>query len=108
MTLRTLITHVNIYFMKSRDEQYLKKQIENLFLKNRFFLDKLNQYICLTQAFRSRGRRNGRQPPPPLPLPKKSSLLTCPFLLMSPLNVVFLKEVTKNVDGNQQAKLRAS
>ena len=31
-----------------------------------------------------------------------------PFLLMSPLNVLFLKEVTKNVHENQQAKSRAS
>ena len=31
-----------------------------------------------------------------------------PFLLMSPLNVLFLKEETKNVLENQQAKSRAS
>ena len=31
-----------------------------------------------------------------------------PFLLMNPLNVLFLKEVTKNVNENQQAKSRAS
>ena len=34
----------------------------------------------------------------------QSSLLMCPFLLMSSLNVRFLKEVTKNVHENQQAK----
>ena len=37
-----------------------------------------------------------------------SSLLICPFLLMSPLNVFYLKEVAKNVHENQQAKSRAS
>ena len=45
----------------------------------------------------------GRQP-----LTPKSSLLMCPFLLMSPLNVVFLKEVTKNIYENQQTKSRAN
>ena len=30
-------------------------------------------------------------------VPPKSSLLMYPFLLISPLNVLFLKEVTKNV-----------
>ena len=38
----------------------------------------------------------------------QSSLLMCPFLLMSSLNVLFLKEVTKNVHENQQAESRAS
>ena len=42
---------------------------------------------------------NAPQLPPP-----QSSLLMCPFLLMSPLNVVFLEEVIKNVHENQQAK----
>ena len=36
------------------------------------------------------------------------SPLMCPFLLMNPLNVLFLKEVTKYVHENQQAKPRAS
>ena len=40
--------------------------------------------------------------------PSQSSLLRCPFLPMSPLNVLFLKEATKNVHENQQAKSRAS
>ena len=40
--------------------------------------------------------------------PPQSSLLMCPFLLISPLNVVFLKKVTKNIDENQQVKSRAS
>ena len=31
-----------------------------------------------------------------------------PFLLMSPLNVLFLKEVTKHVHENQQVKSQAS
>ena len=39
---------------------------------------------------------------------EQSSLLMCPFLLMSPLNVLYLKEVTNNVHENQQAKSRAS
>ena len=30
-----------------------------------------------------------------------------PFLLMSPLNVLFLKEVTNSIHENQQAKSRA-
>ena len=37
-----------------------------------------------------------------------NSLLICPFLLMSPLNVFYLKEVAKNAHENQQAKSRAS
>ena len=37
-----------------------------------------------------------------------TSEVKLPFLLMSPLNVLFLKEVTKNVHENQQAKSRAS
>ena len=32
----------------------------------------------------------------------------CAFFVDEPLNVLFLKEVTKNVHGNQQAKLRVS
>ena len=36
--------------------------------------------------------------------PAQSSLLMCPFLLMSPLIMLFLKEVAKNVYENQQAK----
>ena len=44
---------------------------------------------------RAEGQK-GHQLPPPTP-PKKSFLLMCPFLLMSPLNVLFLKEVTENV-----------
>ena len=44
------------------------------------------------------GGQRGRQPPPP----SKSSLL------MSPLNVLFLKKVTQNVHENQQLKSRAS
>ena len=40
--------------------------------------------------------------------PSQSSLLMCSFLLRSPLNVLFLKEVHKNVHENQQAKSGAS
>ena len=47
-----------------------------------------------------RGGRGGVSPP--------KDLLMYPFLLMSPLNVLFLKDVTKNIDENQQAKSRAS
>ena len=36
------------------------------------------------------------------------TLLIGPFLLMSPFNVLFYKEVTENVHENQQAKSRAS
>ena len=42
------------------------------------------------------------------PPPKKISLLMLPFLLMSPINVLFSKEVTKNVHENQKAKSLAS
>ena len=45
---------------------------------------------------------SGAPPPPP-----QSCLLMCPFLMMSYLNVLFLKIVTKNVHENQQAKSRA-
>ena len=45
--------------------------------------------------------------PPPPPAPQKFSG-DVSFLLMSPLNVLFLKEVTKNVHENQQAKSRTS
>ena len=38
----------------------------------------------------------------------QSSLLMCSFLLRSPLNVLFLKEVPKNVHENQQEKSGAS
>ena len=38
------------------------------------------------------------------PTPAQSSLLMCPFLLMNPLIMLFLKEVAKNVYENQQAK----
>ena len=40
--------------------------------------------------------------------PSQSSLLMCPLLLLSPLNILFLKDVTKNVHEYQQAKSRAS
>ena len=33
----------------------------------------------------------------------QSSLLMCPFLLISPLNMLFLKKVTENVHENQEA-----
>ena len=41
--------------------------------------------------------------------PPKNVICWCaPFLLMSPLNVLFLKKVTKDVHKNQQAKSRTS
>ena len=33
----------------------------------------------------------------------QSSLLMCPFLLISPLNMLFPKKVTENVHENQEA-----
>ena len=57
----------------------------------------------LSQALWSRRARGGVAP-----LPLESFLLMCPFLLMSPFNVLFLKEVTKIVHENQQAKSQAS
>ena len=51
------------------------------------------------------GGRGGVSTPSP---PKKKFSVDAPFLLMSPSNVFFLKEVTKNVLENQQAKSRAS
>ena len=38
--------------------------------------------------------QEGASPPPPI---LQSSMLMCPFLLVIPLNVLFLKEVTNNV-----------
>ena len=38
----------------------------------------------------------------------QSSLLMCPYFLMSSLNVLFLKEVPKNAHERQQAKSRIS
>ena len=52
------------------------------------------------QALRSRVAEGASATPPPLP-PQS-------YLLMRPLNVLFLKEVIKNVHENQQAKSRAS
>ena len=43
-----------------------------------------------------KGGQRGRQLP-------QSSLLMYPFLLMGPLNVLFLKKVTNNIHENQQA-----
>ena len=48
---------------------------------------------------------------PPAPPPPQSSLLTCPFLLMRPLNMLFLKEVTKmymktNKHNYEQVKIK--
>ena len=60
---------------------------------------------CNSRPSGARGGRGGVSlltPPPP-----KFSV-DVPFLLISPLNVLFLKEVTKNVHENQQAKSRAS
>ena len=56
------------------------------------------------QALRSRERGGGGEG---VSAPQ-SSLLMCPFLLMSPLNALFLKDGTKTIDENQQAKSRAS
>ena len=56
--------------------------------------------VSLEETKTNLGQR-GRQSP-------QSSLLMCPFLLMSPLNVLFLKKVTNNIHENQQAKSRAS
>ena len=61
----------------------------------------LRDFINMPQALRSRGDRGGVSPP-------QSYLLMCPFLLMNSLNMLFLKEVTKNVHKNWQAKSQAS
>ena len=66
-----------------------------------------SQFDHPVQALRNRGRGGiSPHPPSPPPLPKFS--VDVPFLLMSPLNVLFLKEVTKNVHENQQVKSRAN
>ena len=57
------------------------------------------EYVIF-QALRNRGAEGASTPP------KFSAGV--PFLLMSPLNMLFLKEVTKNVRENQQLKSRAS
>ena len=41
-------------------------------------------------------------------LPPQNFLSMYPFFLMSPLNVLFLKEVTQHIHENQQAKSRAN
>ena len=61
-----------------------------------------SQDTALTGPLEQGGREGVSTTPP------QSYLLMCPFLLMSPLNVLFLKDVTKNIDENQQAKSRAS
>ena len=60
-------------------------------------------WVIKSQALRSRGEDGALTPRPP-----QSSLFMCSFLLMSSLNVLFLKEVTQNVHENQQAKSWAS
>ena len=54
--------------------------------------------LSVRKALRSRGEE-GREPP-------QISLLICLFLMVIPLNVLFLKEVTNNKHENQQAKSR--
>ena len=56
---------------------------------------------CNTDPPEHRGGGGGRGGISP---PAESSLLMCPFLLMSPLIMLFLKKVAKNVYENQQAK----
>ena len=57
-------------------------------------------FVHENQALRSRGGRGGMSPP--------KFFVDVPFKLISPLNVLFLKEVTKNVHENQQSKSRTS
>ena len=58
-------------------------------------------------AIWSPGDRGGVSLPPLLPSPPQSSLLMCLFLLMNPLNDLFLKDITKNIAESQQEKSRA-
>ena len=44
---------------------------------------------------------------PSLPPTPQSSLLMCLFSLMNPLNDLFLKDITKNIDESQQEKSQA-
>ena len=69
------------------------------------FEDELRKLVTLTGPLEQGegGRQRRRQPPPP---PKFS--VDVPLLLLSLLNVLFLKDVPKNVDENQQAKSQAS
>ena len=61
------------------------------------------------------GGQRGRQPlrPPSPPPPPKLSVdvpffADKPLMWFNPLNVLFLKEITKNIHENQQATSRAS
>ena len=56
---------------------------------------------CPPEQGKEGGGREGVRPP-------QRCLLMCTFLPMSPLNLLFSKEVTKNVHENQQTKSRAS
>ena len=69
------------------------------------FEDELRKLVTLTGPLEQGegGRQRRRQPPPP---PKFS--VDVPLFLLSLLNVLFLKDVPKNVDENQQAKSQAS
>ena len=68
------------------------------------FEDELSKLVTLTGPPEQGegGRQRQRQRPPP-----KFSV-DVPLFLLSLLNVLFLKDVPKNVDENQQAKSQAS
>ena len=67
----------------------------------------LAMYPCIFYSFSGppeqgrRGRDRGDVCPP-------NFSIDVPFFLINPLNVLFLKEVTQNVHGNEQAKSRAT
>ena len=70
------------------------------------FEDELSKLVTLTgppeQGEGGRQRRLQLLPPPPI------FSVDVPLFLLSLLNVLFLKDVPKNVDENQQAKSQAS
>ena len=55
-----------------------------------------------------RGKVKGEAEGASAPHSPAKVLCWCDFLLMSPLNVFSLKELTKNIHENQQVKSRAS
>ena len=85
----------------------LKVRILNIIHKHLLKENNYNYQTIETRSGSSPPEQGGRGGVSPPPSPAKFSV-DVPFLLMNPLNVLFLKELTKNIHENQQAKPRAS